>query len=185
VTPEQTIPERPLNVPWESCITIGTQWAFKYDDQYKSGRELVRILMEVVSKGGNLALNVGPQPDGRLPAGAVRSINELGAWMKIYGEAVYGTRVCEPYFSGCCSFTSKGNTVYCTYLYESADKAVDKIVHIPYQEPVSGIKLVGSDALLKVEHTPEGISITLPDGELNGQAPIAHVFRMQKDEEIK
>ncbi|WP_314591855.1 alpha-L-fucosidase [Paenibacillus terrigena] len=80
VTPEQTIPQHPLNVPWESCVTVGTQWAFKYDDQYKSGRELVRMLMEVVSKGGNLALNVGPQPDGRLPAGAVRSIKELGAY---------------------------------------------------------------------------------------------------------
>jgi alpha-L-fucosidase len=185
VTPEQTIPERPLNVPWESCITIGTQWAFKYDDQYKSGRELVRILMEVVSKGGNLALNVGPQPDGRLPAGAVKSIKELGAWMKVYGEAVYGTRVCGPYFTGSCAFTSKGTTVYCTYLYESADEAVAKIVHIPYQEIVSGIELVGSDAELQVERTPEGISITLPDCELNGKAPIAHVFRMQKDEEIK
>jgi alpha-L-fucosidase len=70
-------------------------------------------------------------------------------------------------------------------LYESADEAVSKIIHIPYQEPVSGIELVGSDALLQVERTPEGISITLPDCELNGQAPIAHVFRMQKGEEAK
>jgi alpha-L-fucosidase len=70
-------------------------------------------------------------------------------------------------------------------LYESADEAVAKIVHIPYQQPVLGIELVGSDAELQVERTPEGISITLPDGELNGQTPIAHVFRMQKGEEIK
>ena len=69
VTPEQTIPKRPLLIPWESCITMGTSFSFAYEDRYKSLRELVAILVEVVAKGGNLALNVGPQPDGRFPNG--------------------------------------------------------------------------------------------------------------------
>ncbi|MCJ8012262.1 hypothetical protein MUG84_11010 [Paenibacillus sp. KQZ6P-2] len=75
--------------------------------------------------------------------------------------------------------------MYCTYLYESAYEAISKVVHIPDQDPVFGIKLVGSDALLQVERTPGGISIRLPDCELNEQAPIAHVFHMQKGEEAK
>lgn len=180
VTPEQTIPKRPLNVPWESCITIGTSFSFKFEDQYKSARELVHILMEVVSKGGNLALNVGPQPDGRLPAGAVKSIKELGAWMNVYGEAVYGTRICAPYFTGSCAFTSNKDVVYCTYLYPNLETAVDEVVHIPYVEPVVSIELVGIECQLEFVCTKEGIAVTLPASEVNREAPIAHVFRLRK-----
>jgi alpha-L-fucosidase len=178
VTPEQTIPDRPLNVPWESCITIGTSFSFAFEDQYKSARQLVRILMEVVAKGGNLALNVGPQPDGRLPKGAVQSIKDLGAWMKTYGEAVYGTRICAPYYTGNCAFTRKGNTVYCTYLYPNEDVPVSEQVMIPYSESVAGIELVGTEGRLDFTRTEQGLSVRLPAGELGVKTPIAHIFRI-------
>ncbi len=59
----------PLGVPWESCITLGTSFSFAYEDTYKKPREVILLLIDIVAKGGNLAINVGPQPDGRLPAG--------------------------------------------------------------------------------------------------------------------
>ena len=66
-----------LTIPWETCITLGDYFSFHYQDHYKSGLELVHILLEVVAKGGNLALNTPPQPDGNLPAPAVQSLREL------------------------------------------------------------------------------------------------------------
>ncbi|MBP3965403.1 alpha-L-fucosidase [Paenibacillus lignilyticus] len=178
VTPEQTIPDRPLHVPWESCITIGTSFSFGFEDKYKSARQLVHILMEVVAKGGNLALNVGPQPDGRLPKGAVKSMKDLGAWMKVYGEAVYGTRICAPYYTGDCAFTRKGDTVYCTYLYANENSPVSGQIRIPYTEAVTGIELVDTGESVFYTRDQEGIIVHLPENQLNGAAPIAHVFRM-------
>lgn len=178
VTPEQTIPDGPLNVPWESCITMGTSFSFRYEDQYKSTRKLVHILLEVVAKGGNLALNVGPQPDGRLPEGAVRRMKELGAWMKKYGEAVYGTRICAPYYTSSCAFTCKENTVYCSYLYPSSDSPVKEHIHIPYTESFVSIELIGADGKLEYVRTEEGITVRLPNSEWTGETPIAHVFQI-------
>ncbi|MCA0756438.1 alpha-L-fucosidase [Paenibacillus sp. N4] len=180
VTPEQSIPDRPLSVPWESCITLGTSFSFRYEDRYKTLRQIVRILMEVVSKGGNLALNVGPQPDGRLPEGAVAAIKELGGWMRTYGEAVYGTRICAPCFTGSFAFTQKGDCVYATRLYETDQTPVAEELLIPYTEPVTGVELLGTDESLPFERTPEGLKVRLPESELSGQAPAAHVFRLRK-----
>lgn len=178
VTPEQTIPDGPMNVPWESCITLGTSFSFRYEDKYKSLRKVVNILMEVVAKGGNLALNVGPQPDGRLPEGAIATIKQLGAWMKTYGEAVYGTRICAPYFTGGFAFTRKESSVFATYLYPSEDTPVTEHVVIPYTEPVESVGLVGTDVSLPFERTEAGLIVQLPQAEYGGKAPVAHVFRL-------
>ena len=67
VTPEMCVPEKPLRVPWESCLTLGADFNYAYGDHYKSPRELVNLLVNIVAKGGNLALNISPQPDGRIP----------------------------------------------------------------------------------------------------------------------
>ncbi|WP_325176705.1 alpha-L-fucosidase [Paenibacillus alkalitolerans] len=178
VTPEQTIPEGPMNIPWESCITMGTSFSFRYEDKYKTARQLVHILLEVVAKGGNLALNVGPQPDGRLPEGAIQRMKELGAWLKVYGEGVYGTRICAPYFTGEWAFTRKENTVYAFRLYKNSDKPVESDITIPYAGKVGRVEQVGTNRVLEFRGTDEGIGIQLPASEASGQTPIAHVFRM-------
>lgn len=98
-TPEQEVPEKPLLEPWESCITMADHWSYHYDDQYKSPREIIRLVVNIVCKGGNLALGVGPMPDGRLPRPALERIKVLGAWLKKHGEAIYATRVQAPYAS--------------------------------------------------------------------------------------
>lgn len=92
-TPEQAVPEQPLGYPWESCITMSRGWAYRCDDTYKSARELIHLLIDVVSKGGNLALNVGVMPDGRLPHPALERMETMGRWLAKNGAAIYGTRV--------------------------------------------------------------------------------------------
>lgn len=118
VTPEKTIPAQVLTIPWETCITLGDYFSFHYQDHYKSGLELVHILLEVVAKGGNLALNTPPQPDGNLPIPAVQALRELGQWLSIFGEGIYQTTVQAPYFDGRLAYTQKENSIYAFYLYD-------------------------------------------------------------------
>ena len=117
ITPEKTVPETALSVPWETCTTVGKKFSFHYTDTFKSGHQLVLLLLDVVSKGGNLALNIAPQPDGELPAPAVRSLRDMGAWLNIYGDGIYGTRICAPYFKDNLFYTQKENRryVFCAY----------------------------------------------------------------------
>jgi len=107
VTPEQCVPAEPMSIPFESNLTIGNSFSFNYEDEYKSPFTLAQTLIDVIAKGGNLILNVGPQPDGRLPAVAVDRIKALGKFMEIYGKGIYGTRAYPPYREGNYAFTSK------------------------------------------------------------------------------
>ena len=110
ITPEQTVPKTPIAVPWESCITIGKSWGYHFEDEYKPVRKIVHMLIDVVAKGGNLALNVGPQPDGRLPRQALERMAALGAWLKVNGEAIYDTRPMPPFRKGDWAFTRNRKT---------------------------------------------------------------------------
>ena len=92
-TPEQNIPDAPLKGPWEACFTLGSQWQFKpTNENYKSGTALIEMLIETRAKGGNLLLNVGPEPDGTIPFEQERIIRELGLWLFINQEAIYQVR---------------------------------------------------------------------------------------------
>lgn len=92
-TPEQRIP--PANIPgvnWESCWTMNSNWGYnKADPNWKSGKELIRLLAEIVSKGGNLLLNIGPTGEGLLPDKSIERLKIFAQWMKVNSEAVYGT----------------------------------------------------------------------------------------------
>lgn len=92
-TPEQKIPASGLpGEDWESCITMNDNWGYKAVDQnWKSPRKLVELLVETASKGGNLLLNVGPMGDGRFPAESVSRLEAIGKWMTVHGKAIYGT----------------------------------------------------------------------------------------------
>ncbi|MGN7360227.1 alpha-L-fucosidase [Paenibacillus sp. SAF-054] len=177
ITPEQAIPEQHMSVPWESCITMGAGFSYRYEGEYKSTRTLIHILMEVVAKGGNLALNIAPQPDGRLPEAAVKRMKELGDWLKLYGEGVYGTRSCEPYFAQECAFTRKGSTVYCFRLYPEGAE-VDEIIRFPFNESIQSIELIDPEERLMFTMEDGRVSVVLPPGECARSAPIAHVLRL-------
>lgn len=93
VTPEQVIPGVPLDAAWESCITMGTQWQYKpTNETYKSGTQLISLLVETRAKGGNLLLNVGPKPDGELPIEQEQRLREIALWMFVNRECIYGVR---------------------------------------------------------------------------------------------
>ena len=92
VTPEGHVPDADLGVPWETCMPMGTSWSWVPNEQYKSTDEIVRTLVNVVSRGGSLLLNVAPGPDGQLDSTAYMRLKEVGEWLKVNGEAVYGTR---------------------------------------------------------------------------------------------
>jgi len=104
-------------------VTMGKSFSFAYDDDYKSLRELIHLLIDVIAKGGNLALNIGPQPDGRLPKPAIERMKGIGEWLKIYGDAVYGTRVCAPYRTGKFAFTQKEREKKAFAFYMCEDNA--------------------------------------------------------------
>lgn len=112
ITPELLIPDEAISVPWESCLTLGQGFHYTYDDDYKSASRLLELLLEIVCKGGNLALNVSPQPNGRIPKNAKAILQELGVWLKKYGEAIYATRPCAPYKENDTFLTQTAECVY-------------------------------------------------------------------------
>jgi alpha-L-fucosidase len=91
-TPEQHIGAYDDQQPWESCMTFGTQWSWKPDDKIKPAAEVVNILAQTVGGDGNLLLDAGPMPDGRIEPRQVEVLKKVGAWMQTNGESIYGTR---------------------------------------------------------------------------------------------
>ncbi len=166
VTPEQTVPEQPLDMPWESCRTIGDWWGYHYEEDFKTVAGLVRLLMDVVAKGGNLALNIAPQPDGRIPVEVIWRLDRLGAWLKKNGAAVYATRPVAPYRAGDWAFTraKDGSAVYATWLMQDR------------REPVRTFRLPPVEGMLKptkVVHLASGTELEVKDGEWALPASVA------------
>jgi alpha-L-fucosidase len=92
VTPEQSIPSSYLPYPWESCITMGDSWSYIPKENFKSVNKLIHILTDVVSRNGNLLLNIAPGPEGDWHPDAYDTLKAIGAWMKQNGEAIYDTK---------------------------------------------------------------------------------------------
>lgn len=167
ITPEQTVPDRPLLVPWESCITMGSAFSYRYDDKYKSTRDIIRLLCDIVAKGGNLALNVAPQPNGDLPRPAYQRMKEVGTWLRANGDAIYSTRIAKPYKRGEYAFTQKDGNVYAIRMYEaSSDKSK---ISIPVRadelsDRVKALIHVPTDTKISFVQDDEKIAAVLPEG---------------------
>jgi alpha-L-fucosidase len=93
-TPEQKIPARGFpGRDWETCMTMNDTWGFKRDDHnWKSAQTLIRQLCDIAGKGGNYLLNVGPTSEGLIPQPSVDRLGEVGKWMRVNSEAIYGTK---------------------------------------------------------------------------------------------
>jgi len=92
-TPEQEIPATGVpGVAWESCMTMNDHWGFNsHDHNYKSRRELIRMLVDIASKGGNFLLNIGPTAEGEFPPESVERLEQIGQWMKVNSSSIYST----------------------------------------------------------------------------------------------
>jgi alpha-L-fucosidase len=164
-TPEQQIPDSPLPYPWETCMTLGNSWSYAPHDHYKSARQIVHMLVDVVAKGGNYLLNVGPDASGELPTAAVGRLAEIGAWMKINGEAIYGTRPVAPWREGKLCFTrGKDGALYAIYLLDEGE-AIPGVIELKNIRAAAGatIRLLGSDLELKWQRDGAGARIALPE----------------------
>ncbi len=112
-TPEQKMPNEPIPGPWEACYTMGTQWQYKpTNEDYKSGTELINMLIEIRAKGGNLLLNVGPHPDGFIPPEQEARLREIALWNFINRECVFDVRPWHVIREGDIWFTRNADTVY-------------------------------------------------------------------------
>ena len=125
VTPEKMIPPQPLTdahgdpLAWEACVTMNHNWGYcKGDHYFKPAPLLIRKLVECVSKGGNMILNVGPDGDGRIPAESIRILEQMGAWMEKNSDSLYGcgpAPLPKPEYG---RITQKENTLY-FHLFEN------------------------------------------------------------------
>jgi alpha-L-fucosidase len=121
-TPEQQIGAYDDQRPWETCMTICRQWAWKPNDKLKSPAEVVSILCRVVGGDGNLLLNIGPMPDGRIEPRQVEVLRQVGAWMEVNGESIYGTRGGPWKPTRALTSTRKGSVVYVHVLKADGDR---------------------------------------------------------------
>lgn len=156
-TPEQRIGSFQKDRPWETCMTICQQWAWKPNDRMKSLKECVQTLVRVVGGDGNLLFNVGPMPDGRIEPRQVDRLREMGQWLKQYGQAIYGTRGGPFKTTARLASTYSGNTVYVHILEWSGDTIT--LPALPKKVTESSL-LTGGTA--NVRQTQDGIEITVP-----------------------
>jgi len=124
VPPEGIVNESGDSVPWEACLTLNCNWGYSAADQHwKSAEMVIRMLVECVSKNGNLLLNVGPDPKGRIPEASIKILEEAGRWMEKNSRSVYGCGKADFPKPEWGRFTQNGKTLY-AHIYEAQAGAV-------------------------------------------------------------
>jgi alpha-L-fucosidase len=167
-TPEQRVGGFNRERPWETCMTICRQWAWKPDDLMKSRQQCLQTLLQVVGGDGNLLLNVGPMPDGRIEPRQVQRLKEMGQWLAEYGDGVYGTRggPFEPGRWG--ASTCKGNTIYVYVMNWPADGPLQ----LPAIDQQIKAARTRSGGEADVKQTSEGIAIRLDENDRDEVATV-------------
>ncbi|MBK9169569.1 MAG: alpha-L-fucosidase [Bryobacterales bacterium] len=199
-TPEQFVPATGMRDPsgkpvlWEACVTINNDsWGYnKYETVFKTERDLIRMLVEVVSKGGNLLLNVGPMPDGRIQDEFVTRLNAIGRWMRVNQESIYGTTASPfahlPFYGRA---TVKGQALYLHVFQWPADGRLrvpglkNNIVRARLlADPAARLTTErdGNDAIVRVPaRAPDEVASVIAL-ELDG-SPVVETFRNRPDAE--
>jgi alpha-L-fucosidase len=181
LTPENRVPDKPLPYPWESCIISGGGWSFTPDAKYMSGREGVHLLVDIVAKGGNLLLNVAPGPDGTWQQGAYDLLAEIGAWLKVNGEAIYGSRPAAPFMDGRLRFTTgKDGSAYVIYLAAEKDPRMPAEIRVSAARPARGarVTMLGSPEALSWRADGAGFVVAIPES-LRVRAPARHAWTIK------
>ncbi|MCK5821244.1 MAG: alpha-L-fucosidase [Bacteroidales bacterium] len=165
LTPENTVPKEMLPYPWESCIIMGGGWSYSFNPTFKSGRELVHMLIDIVAKGGNLLLNIGPSPEGTWPQDAFDRLTKIGSWMDINSEAIYETRKIEPYYSGSIYFTQKKDksSIYVIYTLNDGEALPAEIELQSVQLPENPkVEVLGYKGRIRMKKSTSGYTLSIP-----------------------
>jgi len=183
-TPEQEILEDTSTLDWESCMTMNDTWGFKStDENWKSAETLIHNLVDIAAKGGNYLLNVGPTAEGLIPQASVERLAEMGDWMEVNGEAIYGSRLWTHFEDGdMVRYTNVGDKIYAISLGWPGSQLT---LHHVQPEADSEIHLLGYDQPLPWAYdTAHGLTITLPEAlhdEAARPCKYAYAFKINGD----
>lgn len=174
-TPEQGIPTKQLDIPWESCITLSHAWGWTPNAKFKSPNKVIGILSEIVAKGGCLALGVGPKADGTLQPEVVKNLLQIGNWLNKNGQAIYSTVNAAHYNDGKVWFTAdkNGKTLYAIYALEDGEKT-PKTITWTENKPKGKLVLLQNGKSVKYTVKGNQVTVTLPSGLKN--EPLAFKF---------
>ena len=172
-TPEQTIGGFNMKRPWETCMTICNQWAWKPNDKMKSLEQCLHVLVRTAGGDGNLLFNVGPMPTGEIEPRQVERLKEMGQWLQKYGQTIYGARG-GPYQPGKTVVSTRQGTM--VYLHLLGNK--EELVTLPKLPAgiVNSKVLTGGQAT--VAQTEQGMVIRLPVADRD---PIDTIIALELD----
>lgn len=159
LTPEQKVGELNMNEPWESCITICNQWAWKPNDKMKSLKECIQTLVKTTGGNGNLLFNVGPMMDGRIEARQIDRLKEMGNWLTKYGESIYGTKGGPYKPNNTYATTRKGNLIYLHVFERNGDKL---ILPALVDAKIKKAHFFNGEAVSFIQNKDFGVLINLP-----------------------
>jgi len=159
-TPEQKLGRFQVDRPWETCMTLGTQWSWKPDDTIKSLKACVDALVTCAVRDGNLALNTNPMPDGRIEPRQAERFREIGRWLNAYGESVYDTRGGPFRSADWGGATHRGDTIY-VHVLAWPEQGLT-LPPIPLKIVAS---LVVTGGAASVTQRDDGIALNVPPGD--------------------
>ena len=165
LTPENQVPKAVIPYPWESCMIMGGGWSYSAGATYTNARELVALLVDIVAKGGNLLLNIAPSPEGTWDDEAYLRLKELGAWIRVNGEAIYGSRPLAPHRDGKVAYTrSMDGAVFAVYLAGEDEKVMPAQITLASISPAENASVVvlGTAKALKWEMQGNRLIVHIP-----------------------
>lgn len=178
-TPEQRIPEKQLQVPWESCITLGDTWGYAPNDKFKSPQTVIHMLVEVVAKGGSMLLGVGPSPQGLLTEAQTSRLKTIGQWLSVNGACIYDTRPVKHYVSGNTWFTgNKDGSVNAIVLLGEKDES-PATVQWTGNVPKGKMTWLATGKTVKYKVTGETVTVTLPTKGTANTGAVAFRYALQ------
>ena len=162
-TPEQEIPATGISgMKWESCMTMNDTWGYKhFDHNWKSEEILIHNLIDIVSKGGNFLLNVGPDAEGLIPAPSVERLEGMGRWLEVNGEAIYGNDPSPFERPDWGRYTTKNNIIY-AHVFDWPEGG---LLNIPELKKPGMVWLLSDTdrSAVTVTSSNGGISLQLPE----------------------
>lgn len=165
-SPEQAVPDQNTveGQNWETCMTMNNSWGYKkLNNNSKSTETLIRTLIKIASRGGNYLLNVGPKPDGTFPEDCVQRLKEIGRWMDINGESIYGTQA-SPLglltWGQCTKKEVKNNTILYLSVFDWPKDG--KLIIQSLKNKIISATLLATGVKLKTTRIADSISIRLP-----------------------